>query len=71
MLIFKKGKLIGPTWAWAVIGHCIMHVTQWAHSEGRDFNLKSSALSVSIRDKLYGYPSVDTVGLIITQEDGE
>lgn len=48
-----------------------MHVTQWAHSEGRDFNLKSSALSVSIRDKLYGYPSVDTVGLIITQEDGE
>lgn len=28
MLIFKRGKVIGPTWAWAVIGHCIMHVTQ-------------------------------------------
>lgn len=28
MLIFKRGEVICPTWAWAVIGHCIMHVTQ-------------------------------------------
>lgn len=28
MLIFKRGKVIGPTWAKALIGHCIMHVTQ-------------------------------------------
>lgn len=28
MLIFNRGKVLGPTWTWAVIGRCIMHVTQ-------------------------------------------